>query len=347
MLSLSRSAFSGAIVLTLLLTSGLATAQNNPSSSEAYIDQANVSNEATIHQLGTNHFSIIGQGRFDFSGTSLAPGFSVALGTATENDAEVEQSGNGQIAQIFQGVSGGLAENNRAEQTQSGHTQNAQIIQGAGGTARLNRAFQTQNEGANTAIINQGLRGSGSFGSATDNYARQTQTGGGIFGQILQGTSDGTASFNTAVQNQDGPSNIGLNHTARISQGTDGGLASDNTAHQTQQDGAAIDGHTAIIEQGVGRFQGVGGVATLNRAEQTQSDYENIAQIAQGVDGGQAINNIAVQEQSGSFHQALIFQGVGTSATNNRAYQTQSGVAHVAGTIQSGTDNYSLILQSN
>jgi hypothetical protein len=340
------SRFLLAALLSLLLPA-LAAAQNGPASSEAYIDQANVSNAADIYQDGTNHFGIIGQGRFDFSDTSLDPGFSVTAGTATDNVAELEQSGNGQIAQILQGVNGGQAENNRAEQVQNARSNNAQILQGMGGTARLNLALQNQDGAANTAIINQGVRGSGSFGSATRNTTRQTQDGGGLFAQTFQGTSDGTSTDNTAEQFQSGPDNVGMNHAARIWQGTDGGLASGNTALQTQYDGNGNAGHSARIEQGVGRFQGVGSVASNNLAEQLQSGFDNSAQIAQGVDRGQATGNIALQNQSGSFHEALIFQGVRASATSNAARQTQSGVAHVAGIIQEGNGNTAVITQSN
>jgi hypothetical protein len=235
-------------------------------------------------------------------------------GTAQNNTARQNLSGDFDEATIGQGRNDGSARGNAARQVLMGEDSflEASIEQGFGPlideepetTAKDNTAQQELSGSLHTASIEQGSSG----GTATENSAQQTLSGSGHSATIVQGNaftaSRGTAILNTARQIISGNGE----HTAFIFQTEDGGLS---TANFARQEISGSSGHEALISQGSEK-----GTARRNVARQTFFGGNHEATIRQGVNDGTAADNLARQNLRGTGHTAVIRQnGSGHVAT--------------------------------
>jgi len=339
------------LFLMLLLTAGMAIAQNN----EATIEQIGPDNEATINQADGANATV------NQSGSTVDEGNVAYLDQAGDNTSNVTQVGDND-AFIFQGTSSffgggsGIASGNTATVEQSGDNrmpaggpiQGIDIYQGTdGGTAINSNAIVNQDGNDNYVTLFQGIFGGG---NATDLEAIVTQVGNNNEGNIRQ--AQNTISYgDEATLTQNGSGNF-----SSIFQGFGGGSASENNTATVTQTGN--NNWTGSITQG-GDLGGTGfgsgpGIAANNTATVIQSGSgdgtqdSGAARIFQGANGGEAFSNTALIEQYGDYNLANLRQGEGDGVIsyNSTAQIFQYSDSNIAESTQSGDNNHATITQN-
>jgi len=279
--------------IALVFTAGMAFAQNN----EAYIDQQDNNNTATVSQDGASNDAAVGQGLLE------GWGFTQGLGSvfpypqldepsayAEDNEATITQVGTRNAAVLNQGVgndanSSSSADNNTGTISQDGNRNVAAPGQGTYGGEAVDNVLDINQVGdENFAVASQAIQSA----YAKDNNSDIDQYGDGNIANTYQGFgTNGDARSNFAKSYQDGddnesyitqgggPSGLGLtaapsgysaNNQARIFQG-DGGFAADNYAEISQLGTF----HTARVEQ----------LGTNHQADVDQAGSTNDATITQ------------------------------------------------------------------
>jgi hypothetical protein len=271
--------------LLLLAAFGLMASPALAQSNEAYIDQQNNNNTATVSQDGYGNDVAIGQGMYEGVGFVNGPVTTFhygspgneASGFADGNTATIQQVGSRNAVGMMQGAGAetntASAYNNTTTVSQNGDRNSAAPGQGTyGGSAVGNTMDIDQSGNDNQADVGQGSRDGG---YAVSNDADMDQIGNDNVAAIYQGFS-ATADDNYARSYQDGYDNESF-----IEQGW-GGYAAYNEARVFQGNGGyAEDNYAEISQLGTWHTARVDQLGNDHVADVDQTGFNNDAHITQ------------------------------------------------------------------
>ena len=314
-------------LFALIFTVGLSYAQSN----DAVIEQADLSNDASITQAGSNNLGFVGQGR--------AETYSQDPGTAEHNTATLTQSGSGNEALIGQGYGdgGGAAEGNTATVTQTGNSNATAPGQGTYGGTAINNSFNVQQTGDfNYAGVRQGFNGA----TSVESNASVSQTGSDNWAQVTQSGFDHQAT----VRNPGDVNNIVVNQSG----GDVGALTGGANRVDLYLRG---DGNDLNVNQ-EGNGQGVYLRANTGRNDDNVMDIDQFGdnnEMGLSIQPGSDRNQIFL-EQDGSGNRIGHWgggNGVKVEGDDNVVNALQTGNDHSASIQVSGSLNTATVVQGN